>query len=77
VATLVARNVNEAIVVPMVGSGGVCVWQQLVRPSVLYWCVRKKRGFSRREDILRFNSLNKINFVSIVLSMPLEKLTLQ
>jgi hypothetical protein len=29
--TLVARNANEATVVPVVGSGGVCGWQ---RPGV-------------------------------------------
>jgi hypothetical protein len=34
VATLVARNANEAMVAPMVGSGGICVlagfWSQAV-----------------------------------------------
>jgi hypothetical protein len=30
VATLVARNANEATVAPMVGSGGVCVWRESV-----------------------------------------------
>jgi hypothetical protein len=28
VATLVARNANEAMVEFMVGSGGVCVWRE-------------------------------------------------
>jgi hypothetical protein len=37
VATLVARNANEAIVAPMVGSGGDCVWHE--------------SGFSRRTDV--------------------------
>jgi hypothetical protein len=33
VATLVARNANEAIVARMVESGGVCVWcESGVRP---------------------------------------------
>jgi hypothetical protein len=27
-ATLVARNAKEIIVVPVVGSGGDCIWQQ-------------------------------------------------
>jgi hypothetical protein len=36
VATLVARNANEAMVALMVGSGGVCVWRESgVRRSVL------------------------------------------
>jgi hypothetical protein len=30
VATLVQRNVNEAIVASMVGSDGFCVWQESV-----------------------------------------------
>jgi hypothetical protein len=35
-ATLVARNANEAMVTPVVGSGGVCVWRESgVRRSVL------------------------------------------
>jgi hypothetical protein len=41
VATLVARHENEAMVVPMVGSGRVCVWRE--------------SGFSRREDVFIFN----------------------
>jgi phosphotransferase system IIB component len=28
VATLVGRNANKAMVAPMVGSGGVCVWRE-------------------------------------------------
>jgi hypothetical protein len=38
-----ARNANDALVAPMVGSGGVCVWQE--------------SGFSRREDVFTFNLL--------------------
>jgi hypothetical protein len=40
VATLVARNANEAMVAPTVGPGGVCVWQE--------------SGFSRCEDVFTF-----------------------
>jgi hypothetical protein len=48
-ATLVARNVNEA----MVGCGGVCVWlESAVRRSVLCWCV-----WEEDEDVFRFNLL--------------------
>jgi hypothetical protein len=28
VGTLVGRNGNEAMLTPMVGSGGVCVWRE-------------------------------------------------
>jgi hypothetical protein len=45
VATTVARNANETIVTPMVGSGGVCVWQE--------------SGFSRREDVFTLDLLYK------------------
>jgi hypothetical protein len=48
VATLVGRNANEAAVAPMVGSGGVCVWQDF--------------GFSRREDVFTSNLLEKNKF---------------
>jgi hypothetical protein len=43
VETLVARNANEAMMVPMVGSGAVCVWRE--------------SGFSRREYVFTFNLL--------------------
>jgi hypothetical protein len=42
---MVARNANEAMVAPIVGSGGVCV--------------RQKSGFSRREDVLTLGSFKK------------------
>jgi hypothetical protein len=45
VATLVAKNANETMVVPMVGSCRVCVWQ--------------KSGISRREDVFKLNLLYK------------------
>jgi hypothetical protein len=36
VATLIERNANEAMVAPVVGSGGVCVWRESgVRRSVV------------------------------------------
>jgi hypothetical protein len=45
VATLVARNANECMMAPMVGSGGVCVWRE--------------SGFNRHEDVFKFNELYK------------------
>jgi hypothetical protein len=44
VATLVARNANEAVVL----SGGGCVWRESgVRLSFLCWCDWQEFGFSR------------------------------
>jgi hypothetical protein len=45
-ATLIARNANEAMVANMVGSGGVCVWQE--------------SGFSRCEDVFAFNFIKNV-----------------
>jgi hypothetical protein len=60
VVTLAARNVNEAMAAPMVGSGGVCVWRESgVRRSVLCWCAGQESGFSHREDVVTFNLLDK------------------
>jgi hypothetical protein len=62
VATLVARNANEGMAEPMVGSGGVCVWCEfgvLSQASVLCWCVWEESGFSCREDVFTFNLQNK------------------
>jgi hypothetical protein len=39
-------------VVPILESGGVCVWWESgVRRSVLCWCIRQESGFSCREDV--------------------------
>jgi predicted neutral ceramidase superfamily lipid hydrolase len=39
VATLVAKNANNAVVARIVGSGGVCIWLEYeVRRSVLCLC---------------------------------------
>jgi hypothetical protein len=55
VATVVARNANDA----MVGSGGICVRRESgVRRSVLCWCVWQEPGFSRREDVFTFYALH-------------------
>jgi hypothetical protein len=36
--------------------GGVCVWRESgVRRSVLCWRVWQESGFSRSEDVFRFN----------------------
>jgi hypothetical protein len=40
VATVVARNANEAMVAPMAGSGGECVWREVWNlESVCRLCV--------------------------------------
>jgi hypothetical protein len=58
VANLVARNANEVMVVPIVGSGGVCVWWESgVWRSVLCWCVWQESGFSRREDVFTLKDI--------------------
>jgi hypothetical protein len=58
--TLVGRNADEAMVMPMVRSGGICVWRESgVRGSVLCWCVWDESGFSRREDVFKFNLVEK------------------
>jgi hypothetical protein len=51
-AILAARNTSEGITSPMEEAGGV--W-----PSVLCCCVWKETGFSRRENVVAFNSLYK------------------
>jgi hypothetical protein len=54
------KNSKGAMVVSMVGSGGVCVRQESgVRRSVLCWCVWQESGFGRREDVFTFNLLHK------------------
>jgi hypothetical protein len=66
VATLVARNTNEAMEVHMMGSGGVCVWRESgVRRSVFCWCVWRESGFNRREDVFAFNLLYKEIFTHV------------
>jgi hypothetical protein len=43
---------------PMVGSGGLCIWGELVSGfalSVLCSCVWQEFGFSRREEVFTFN----------------------
>jgi hypothetical protein len=73
VATLVAGNVNEA----MVGSGGVCVWRESGdRRSVLCWCVWQESGFSRREDFFTFNLFERY-FINCVLSVRFVKTIVQ
>jgi hypothetical protein len=57
VGTLAARNANEAIVAPVVGSGGSL--KSVVRRSVLCWFVWQESGFSRREDVGTFDLLCK------------------
>jgi hypothetical protein len=55
-----ARNANEAMAAPMVGSVGVCIWWEYgVRKSVLCRCVLQESGFSHREDVYTFNLVYK------------------
>jgi hypothetical protein len=57
VVTLEARNANEAMVAPMLGSGGIYVWRESgVRRSVLCRYFWQESGFSRHEDV--FTSVN-------------------
>jgi hypothetical protein len=59
-ATLVARNVNEAMVAPMVGSDGVCGGGSL--ESGGRFCVGKlgrKSGFSNSKYVFTFDLLYK------------------
>jgi hypothetical protein len=52
----VVRNANRAVVVPTVGSDGVCLWPKSgVRRSVLFWCVWQEYGGIRREHVFTFN----------------------
>jgi hypothetical protein len=53
-AILVTRNANEPIVVPVVGSGGDCIWQQSgvwSQAVGLCWCVLQESGFICREVV--------------------------
>jgi hypothetical protein len=60
VATLAERYENEAMVAPVVVSGGVYVWRESrVRRSFLGCCVWRESDFSRREDVFRLNSAHK------------------
>jgi hypothetical protein len=59
VASLVARNANEAIVAPVVGSGGVCVRRE---PSQAVGFMEVHLAGiwpSRHEDGFTFNLLHK------------------
>jgi hypothetical protein len=63
VATLVARNANEAMVAPTVESGGVFLWQE--------------SDFSRREDLFTFFLTIERNFINFLLLMRFAKMMLQ
>jgi hypothetical protein len=63
---VVARNVNEATVEPMVESGKVCIWQEsVVRRFALCWGVWPLRSFHVK--------LFKRNCISVMLSMGLQR----
>jgi hypothetical protein len=51
VATLVARNARECMVVPVAVSS--------VSQSMLFWCVLQESGLSRHEEVLTFNLVYK------------------
>jgi hypothetical protein len=73
---VVERKANEAMIAPMVGSGGVCVWRESgVRQSVLR-CVWQEFGFSHRKDVFIFNTLYK-NIINCARSMRFAKIMLQ
>jgi hypothetical protein len=52
-------NEAMAMVMPMVGIGGICVWLESgVRQSVLCWCIWQESGVSHHEDVFTFNLLH-------------------
>jgi hypothetical protein len=56
--------------------GVACIWRESGdRRSVLSWCVWQESGFSRREDVFKFNLLS--NFMNVVLSMRFGRIMLQ
>jgi hypothetical protein len=60
VATVVARNANEAMVVLVVASGGVSLRREsAVKLWVLCYCAWQESGFNRRENVFTFNLLLK------------------
>jgi hypothetical protein len=58
-ATLVARNANEAVVGVWRSLRLAGVWSLGVRRSVLCWCVWQESGFSRREYVFTFYLVHK------------------
>jgi hypothetical protein len=72
VATLVARNANEAVVVLMVGSGDICIWRNSgvwSQAVVLCWCFWQETGFSRHEDGFTLNLLKKTFYKSCTFNL--------
>jgi hypothetical protein len=60
VAILIARNANDVMVMPVVGSGGVCIWQNSgVRQLVVCRCVLEESVFGCCEDVFTFNLVYK------------------
>jgi hypothetical protein len=76
VAALVTRNASGAVLAPMAQSSFGGNLESAVRRSVLCWCVWQESGFSRHEDVFRFN-LKKIIFANILLSMRFLKTIMQ
>jgi hypothetical protein len=72
VATLASINADEPIVAPVVGSGGVCLWQQSgVTWSVLCWHILQGFGFIRRSHALyiercNLNAICKDNLINCI-----------
>jgi hypothetical protein len=56
--TVVSRNANEALMVPVVGSRRVCVWGESK-------VGRRECSFIRREDVSTFNLLYKKMFIHV------------
>jgi hypothetical protein len=74
VATLVARNANAAMVVPMVGSAFGGSLKFGVRRSVLCWCVWQESVLVV-VDIFTFNLVYK-KIIKFILSIRFAKIML-
>jgi hypothetical protein len=76
--TLVARNVNEAMVAPMMVSGGVCIWRESgIKRSGLCFYVWQESVFSRSENVFTLNLVFFINFINFTIPMRFAKIMLQ
>jgi hypothetical protein len=77
VTTLVARNTNEAVVAPIMGSGGVCVWRESgIRRSVCVAAFGRKFA-SIVVKVFSHLIYSQYNFINVVLSTRFTKIMLQ
>jgi hypothetical protein len=70
VATLIAKNANEAVVAPMAGSGGVCVWQKFESGGRLFVDAFGSNMFSRLTFLVK-------KFYKYLISMRFAKTMLE